>query len=199
MHAIRKTRKGADARSVPRRHNAYTRAHAPITKGDTHGALMLALFPFLPPGDKSTIRVGALPCMSLFLSFFLSLEGFFLRGDFDGWQTGMRVYLDDLPLLIHGASISRGDEVFERDDDDTRWDRGERRKVHPLVLVASVWLHAKGKRERRGSGQRGSCRGSVVDGGHGRRGLAGLGRWISSRGSRRNSQSDSRPSFPRVL
>ena len=78
------------------------------------------------------------------------MEGFFLRGDFDSWQTGMRVYLDDLPLLIHGASISRGDEVFERDDDDTRWDRGERRKVRPLVLVGSIWLHAKGERERRG-------------------------------------------------
>ena len=39
--------------------------------------------------------------------------------DFDGWETGMRVYLDDLPLLIHSASISRGGEVFEKDDGDT--------------------------------------------------------------------------------
>jgi len=64
---------------------------------------MLALFPFLPPRDKPAIRIGALACMSSFLSFFLSLEGFFLCGEFYGGQTGMRVY--------HGAGISRGDEV----------------------------------------------------------------------------------------
>ena len=149
MHIIHKTQKGADACSVPCRQGIYTNAHT-HRKGDTHGALMLALFPFLPPEDKSTIRVSALPCMSLFLSFFLLLEGFFLCGDFGSWQTGMRIYLNDLPLLIHGASISHRDEVFERDGDDTQWDRGEWRKVHPLVLVGSIWLHAKGERERRG-------------------------------------------------
>jgi len=73
---------------------------------------MLALFPFLPPGDKPAIRIGALSCMSSFLSFLLSLEGFFLCGEFDGGYTGMYVCLHDRPLLIHGATISRGDEVF---------------------------------------------------------------------------------------
>ena len=81
----------------PRPDNAYIRTHAPIAKGDAHCALVLALFPFLPPGDKSAIRIGALSCMSSFLSFFLSLEGFFLCGEFDGGQTGMRVCLDTIP------------------------------------------------------------------------------------------------------
>ena len=66
--------------------------------------------------------------------------------------------------------------------------------------VLLCWLALSGCMLRvRGNvvgGQRGSCRGSVVDGGHSRRGLAGLGWWISSRRSRRTSQSDSRPSFP---
>jgi len=163
--------------------NAYIQTHAPITKGDAHGALVLALFPFLPPGDKSAIRIGALTCMSSFLFFFLSLEGFFLCSEFYGGQTGMRVYLDDLALLIHSASISRGDEVLERGDDDTGWGRGERGEVDSLVLVCSVVWHGKG--------QRVTCRGSVVDSGHSRRGWARLGRWTSSRGSARNSQSDS--------
>ena len=78
----------------------------------------------------------------------------------------MRVYLDDLALLVHGASISRGDEVLERDDDDTGWGR-ERRKVDPLVLV--------------GSGKRWEKTVSVMPGICGRqtRGWARLGRWIA--------------------
>ena len=101
--------------------------------------------------------------MSSFLFFFLSLEGFFLCSEFYGGQTGMRVYLDDLALLIHSASISRGDEVLERGDDDTGWGRGERGEVDSLVLVCSVVWHGKG--------QRVTCRGSVVDSGHSRRGM----------------------------
>jgi len=71
MHAIRKTRKGADTHSAPRRQRIYTNARTHRERRRSwcaHGALVLALFPFLPPRDKSAM-VHCPACLRFFLSF----------------------------------------------------------------------------------------------------------------------------------
>jgi len=91
MHAIRKTCKGAaHAQSHADNAYVYTNTHTHRERRRSWCA-HARLVPIPPTRDKSAICISALSCMSSFLSFFLSLEGFFICGEFDGGQTSVHV------------------------------------------------------------------------------------------------------------